>query len=206
MIGGRFAAANIASLAITLVFAVPAFSQTNGTARHSDTSIPLDLERTRTGIVRVLHADMPRHSAAEIPPNLIVAPVFRPTVASMLRASPTFRRQCQRLANAPRMTVMLDWFQPGSAERVRARTVMDVTPGGAQSAVISIRAIDDPVELIAHELEHVVEQLDHVDLPVLATMPTSGVRVSGGDKEAFETVRAVRAGLAAAAEVRRHGT
>ena len=77
--------------------------------------------------------------------------------------------------------------------------------GGGQHAAVTIRSGNDPVELIAHELEHVLEQLDGVDLRSLAAVPASQVRGCECGEERYETVRAVRAGRAAAEEVRQHG-
>jgi hypothetical protein len=123
----------------------------------------------------------------------------------MLRDSPTFRRQCRRIANATRMTVVLEWFRPTGDVHLRARTMLSTTPEGLQHARVGIRPIENVVELIAHEIEHVIEQLDKVDLRTLAAVPASGVRGCGCRDQTFETIRAIRAGRAAAEEVRRNG-
>ena len=62
--------------------------------------------------------------------------------------------------------------------------------------------IDTFVETIAHELEHVVEQLDDVDLT--RSVDRQGVRAGGSWNRlaAFETERALRLGRAVAAEFR----
>jgi hypothetical protein len=57
-------------------------------------------------------------------------------------------------------------------------------------------------ELIAHELEHVIEQLDGVDLAAKADTDSSSVKRGDTPEPAYETVRATRMGLAVAAEVR----
>jgi hypothetical protein len=61
-----------------------------------------------------------------------------------------------------------------------------------------LRSIKDMVELIAHELEHVIEQLDEVEL-----RPSNlhGVYLIAGD--AFETVRAIHVGRKVSDEVSR---
>lgn len=154
--------------------------------------------------MRVFDADAPADPVMTTPPNLIVPAALRPVVESMLRGSPTFRRQCLRLANATRMTVALDWFQPTATEHLRARTVFLAAPDGRRQARVGIRPLDDAVELIAHEIEHVIEQLDEVDLATLASVPASGVHACDCRDDSFETIRAIRAGLAARDEVRRH--
>jgi hypothetical protein len=205
MFGGRCAAVAIAISVSTVVPAVPAFSQSAGGRLWADLGRPSDADRTRAGVARVLDAGVLSHPTIGLPPNLLVPPFLRGVVDSM-RTSPTFRRQCARIANEPRTVVVLGWFQPQDTERIRARTVLSTTPEGTRFAMVEIRPGDDPVELIAHELEHVLEQLDEVDLPALAAVPTSGVRRCDCGKETFETIRAVRAGRLAAAEVRRNGS
>jgi hypothetical protein len=54
------------------------------------------------------------------------------------------------------------------------------------------------VESIAHELEHVLEQIDHVDLPRLAHQRLDGVASSGGE---YETARARAIGQAVVREM-----
>jgi hypothetical protein len=86
---------------------------------------------------------------------------------------------------------------------VRARTRFWKDRNGSHYATVEIGSNDDQIELIAHEIEHVIEQLDGVDLRASAAMPASGVRLCDDSGEVFETVRASRAGLAASEEVRR---
>ena len=47
---------------------------------------------------------------------------------------------------------------------------------------MAIPPVDDHVELIAHELEHVIEQLDDIDLRTLAKVPSSGVQALRGTR------------------------
>ena len=206
MSGGRCATVAIAVFVSTVVSVVPAFSQSASARPWADLARPSDADRMRTGVARVLNAGVLSQPTMELPPNLIVPPFLRSVVDSMMRGSRTFRRQCVRIANAPGIVVVLTWFQPQDTERIRARTVMSTTPEGTRFAMVAIRPVDDQVELIAHELEHVLEQMDEVDLHALAAVPTSGVRRCDCARETFETIRAVRAGQAAAAEVRRGGS
>ena len=74
---------------------------------------------------------------------------------------------------------------------------------GSLTAAIDVPAMDDDVELIAHELEHVIEQLDDVDLATAASRTDSGVVVFARDEQVFETRRATEAGRRVALEVRR---
>jgi hypothetical protein len=134
---------------------------------------------------------------ALLPANLIVPDVVRPLVTSMWWQSPTFRRQCARLAEYPDVIVHIEL-----AVRVRdgwARSRLERHPGGGNAAVlIELRAPARYVESIAHELEHVLEQVDGTDLPRLARQAVDGVVRSGGQ---YETARAQWVGRRVAREV-----
>ena len=83
----------------------------------------------------------------------------------------------------------------------RAFTKISRERDGALRAVVRIKGFDRATELIAHEFEPFIEQLDGVDLKRLAALDTSGVRQCRCDGDAFETARAVHAGLQVAREV-----
>jgi hypothetical protein len=74
--------------------------------------------------------------------------------------------------------------------------------GTNRVAAIEIPALDNVVELIAHEIEHVIEQLDGIDLPAHAARKDSSVTELESDETMFETVRARRVGALVASEVR----
>jgi hypothetical protein len=59
--------------------------------------------------------------------------------------------------------------------------------GGGATAIVEIFETNNDVELIAHEIEHVLEQVDGVDLRSLATMRDSGVRSVAPDLSRYET-------------------
>jgi hypothetical protein len=123
----------------------------------------------------------------------------------MARRSPTFRRQCARIAHASDLVVQLEW-RPAPATSIDVRAETRITrKGGRVTAIVRLRSVDDPVELIAHEIEHIIEQLDGVDLHARAAVTDSGVRLRGGKQPMFETTRATRVGLAVAAEMRQAG-
>jgi hypothetical protein len=163
------------------------------------------LERTSASVAReYAPAESRRVGSADVPANL-VAPAFRSSIELMLRRSPTFRRQCQRITNAPELTVRLQRSDRPWMRHSRARTEFTRHPSGVLLASVELRALDDDVELIAHEIEHVIEQLDEIDLAAKAARPDSGVKASTPDCRVFETTRAVRIGTIVAEEVRRAG-
>ena len=62
------------------------------------------------------------------------------------------------------------------------------------------------IELIAHEIEHVIEQIERVDLAGGARMAETGIDSVSLNGMAFETARAARAGITVAREVRDYPT
>jgi hypothetical protein len=120
----------------------------------------------------------------------------------MLRRSPTFARQCQRIAGASHLTITLEVGPVRSGRPQRARTVID-RRGGRLRATVVIARPAHVVELVAHEIEHIIEQLDEIDLPMKASLPHSGVQAVDNEGPVFETVRAHRVGLRVANEFRR---
>ena len=138
------------------------------------------------------------NAAGALPPNVTISKSLRPVAEKMLRHSPTFRRQCLRIANAPYLAITIEGFHPLPSEHARARTLF-VRRDGVLHAEIQIAPLNNHVELIAHEIEHVIEQLDGIDLALHASL--RGSAASKSDDGSFETVRAVRTGLTVAREV-----
>ena len=133
--------------------------------------------------------------------NVVIADMYRPRLNTMLRHSPTFRRQCQRIAAESWLTVHVEIGTLDLMSSARAVTRVTRLPSGRMLAHIVIGERNDFVELIAHEFEHVIEQLDGIDLPALATRPRSGVHEESGMRGRFETVRARQAGRKVFAEL-----
>jgi hypothetical protein len=73
---------------------------------------------------------------------------------------------------------------------------MGVSPEGVIVARVRVRLGPDAIELIAHELEHVLERVEGVKY--LMDVGSSKASVSGG---AFETPRAIDAGRRVAVQV-----
>jgi len=136
--------------------------------------------------------------AGSLPATVSVARDLRRHIGSMLAMSSTFRAQCGRITRAPSLIIMI-LVDPALAERsYRARTWFGRTPAGSLVARVHISLRTSPIEWIAHELEHVVEQLDGLSLPALAAA-RQGAWLSG--EKMFETTRAIEAGRRVAAEM-----
>jgi hypothetical protein len=192
----RLASLTIAS-SVLGVFGVPAFAQVDSQPR-----ILIALERTSSTAVREYQpAQQAVSSHVVLPPNVLTSPSYRAFLESMLRKSPMFRRQCERIAAAPSLTVRIHRSTSHWRGRSRARTNIVRQPFGALIATIEIPPMDDDVELVAHEIEHVIEQLDGVDLVSNAARAGSGVDTFHEGEKVFETLRARRIGLIVAREV-----
>ena len=82
----------------------------------------------------------------------------------------------------------------------RARTTIRKYSSGLLLAVVMIPPRGEYPELLAHELEHVIEQIEGIDLAALAR--SGSIRVRQRPDGAFETARAQNAGLTVATELK----
>ena len=155
-------------------------------------------ETTRPDYATDLDED-PLAGPVVLPANLEVASVFRPFLDKMWQTSPTFRGQWRRLAagSGVRVSLLVENL-PRPASTSNARTVLRHQGGGSLvSAHVYLKPSVNAAELIAHEMEHILEQLDGVDLQAQAG---NGV-VWKADDGAFETRRAIEAGRRVAREI-----
>ena len=163
-----------------------------------------DLAPTDAGrvAVRVYTADAgPTTAPGDLAAVFTMTSLFQPVIEDMLRRSPTFRRQCQRLVASGRVHVSLH-TSVTARERMAAWTVITRLPADRIGARISIPLSDRMAELIAHEVEHVIEQLDGISLADMARIRDSGVRnCDCAEDDTYETIRAVRVGRQVAAEM-----
>jgi hypothetical protein len=171
----------------------------------ADTAGPAQLMARHSSSAMRLHVDdgraVPQFEEVRLPPNLIVSAALRQTVESMLRDSPTFRRQCARLRDSPLLTVSVEQVVIPAAAGSQALTDYSVGHAGRTFAHVRLGQTMDREEIIAHEFEHITEQLDGVDLPSLARHGAAGVRLAG-NVDRFETERAVAMGRQVSQEIR----
>jgi len=129
--------------------------------------------------------------------RLIPAGSVRPVVEEGMQRSETIRRQCEELA-AARAIVVLEWGDTGYSQ-LHAMTAMAVRDG-VVVARVKLPPLGDIVVLMAHELQHVIEQTRGLDLRAEANRDGSGVWRALG--EYYETQAAVDVGRQVAAELR----
>ena len=147
----------------------------------------------------LLLAQVASEDGARIPPNLETG-TLGPTVERMWRSSPTFRAQCARLAAEPtlRVSLRIEPFHLIADERAHAE--ISRVRGTLTQAYIVLFDARDAVELIAHEMEHIIEQIDGVRLREAVCGPHH-VGVT-----AQESCRAIETGKRVAAEVEKTET
>jgi hypothetical protein len=134
-----------------------------------------------------------------LPANIELLPYLAATLEEMYDRSATFRAQCQRIADVPHLRVSIQpdgWMRSScrafTTIRRRQRFVdaqVHLPPLGTMFA-----------ELIGHEFEHIIEQVEGLNLRELASVKGSGVHEV--ERDLFETDRAQRIGKIVADEVR----
>ena len=132
--------------------------------------------------------------------NLRISPRLRPVVIDMCRRAPTFRRQVVRLAHQQGLVVTVEpGFFPITG-RAQATTDIRRVNGGLRTAEVRVPGGDSlqVVELLGHEFEHILEQLDGVDLS--KWVGRSGVRRVSDGSGPVETERARQVGRLVAGE------
>jgi len=134
-----------------------------------------------------------------LPANVDMPRDLERVIRRIYDRSPAFRAQCQRIASAPnlRVRVRIDTSIPS---RCRAFTIVQ-RQGHAIRADVHLPPTNGLTELVGHEFEHLIEQIEGLDLKRLARMKGSGVHEAEGRR--FETDRAQAAGRVVAAEASR---
>jgi non-ribosomal peptide synthetase component F len=130
------------------------------------------------------------------PCRIVASGSLRETFALGWQRSATIRRQCEQLA-AARAVVTLDWARLDA--RARAKTGM-ARHQGVVVATIMLPSVGDTIMLLAHELQHVIEQTQGLDLKTEARRPGSGVWESVAGH--YETQAAIDVSRQVAQELR----
>ena len=136
------------------------------------------------------HVVRTQQRCADAIPANVEARMFTEDMLALLRLSQTFRAQCERIAGDPRLRVRLSVVSTLDGGG-RAQTTFHRYRTGALVADVEVLFGENYFELLAHEFEHVIEQLDGVDLRHEA----AGGRAWEVAAGAFETRRASTAGV-----------
>jgi len=191
------AAAWMLCAAVSCTMGSPAFAQ-------GPDPLPLSGHRVVASYTSVVDPSLTRLGASwtvfvppVLPCHLLAHESLRPLLDELWSRSATFRTQCRRLASAH--AVVLLHTATAKETPWNAESRIGVLSNGRVMARVRVRAGRESVEVIAHELEHVLERIDGVQLALDAARPGTGTTLAGG---AFETRRATDAGRRAAKEVK----
>src|SRR5262245_26798747 len=140
---------------------------------------------------------------SELPPNISAPAGLKNILDSMLRRSPTFRRQCKLLRDAGNVRIDLKIVVSQTC-LYKAKSIVQRFGNGFVLIEVRLAAPGDYIEMIGHEFEHAVEQAQGLNLKALAS--TGCCKVYEVENGVFETARALRAGHIVAGEYysRRH--
>jgi hypothetical protein len=128
--------------------------------------------------------------ASSLPFN-IDAGTLEPIALALLQQSPTFKQQCLRIATTIVLRVQVRITR--SLQGSRGQTTIQRYDTGALRAEVVLAFGEDYVELLAHEFEHVLEQVDQVRLTQQLDGRLAWITGTG----AFETRRAIDIGARA---------
>lgn len=135
-----------------------------------------------------------------LPSNIQADGQIRQAIEQLLGRSRTLRTQCARIGEASRVHVWIAIEPRVVTAETRARSIVRRFDSGLLYVEIELPpASADFVELLAHELEHVTEFIDGIDLRARARNRDRHV-VERRSDGAIESDRAYAAGLAAAGE------
>jgi hypothetical protein len=136
-----------------------------------------------------------------LPAGVYAIDSVRPLMADMWQRSPSFRAQLDRIVDA-QVRIVVEAVSPIELGSNEARSKI-VREGGAVRYVrIQVRAAADWTALIPHELEHVLEAIEGLDLRKLADRQGDVWRTG---PSSYESARAQQAGLRIAREFKHNG-
>jgi len=124
-------------------------------------------------------------------PFNIDAGILEPIALALLQQSPTFKQQCLRIATTIVLRVQVRIIP--ALRGSRGETTIQRFDTGALRAEVRVAFGEDYVELLAHEFEHVLEQVDQVRLTDQLSSRQAWITPTG----AFETQRATQVGARA---------
>jgi hypothetical protein len=135
------------------------------------------------------------------PTNIVVQKELRAAVTQLWEGSPTFRAQCQKIGEHRRYRVAVILEPSLSLSRNwRAQCVLRAYSSGFVTARVMVPPNSRYVlELISHELEHVIEHIEGINVKLNASRPGTDAYDAGGGR--IETARASRVGRQASREL-----
>ncbi|MCM3879984.1 MAG: hypothetical protein ND807_07745 [Vicinamibacterales bacterium] len=144
--------------------------------------------------VHIIANENSEHSEAcvrTLPANIQLSRELGRSLERIYQGSATFRAQCDRIAAAEMLSVQLR-FDPHIPRSCQAFTIFGKRGRELHADVHLPMSGSLMAQIVGHEFEHIVEQIDGLDLRLLARIRGTGVYQSSFD--VFESVRAQNAG------------
>ena len=131
--------------------------------------------------------------------RVVVDAKLQGLIDDLLSRSPAFRRQWQRLERFPRLSIRIELVHANQSAATRTRRPRSpFLHDGSLHAAVAIPGGRRLAELVAHEVEHILERLDGVNAANQHALGDHSVRRASGT---FETARAVLVGQLVAKQV-----
>lgn len=134
----------------------------------------------------------PTSTDVKLPQNISAPKMLRPLLEKIFLASPTFRRQCEEIDRARHVKIYIRLLRAHHNKGYRAISNVKRYEGGLLEIRMELLVPNDLVELIGHEFEHVLEQIEQIDLEAKIFSNVSDT--SRNHDGSFETDRAIEAG------------
>lgn len=135
-------------------------------------------------------------------PRIDLPSELQPVVDALLAGSRTFRDQFRRISACGDVLVRVRVDLARMPASLAARTVISRTKAGLIYAMVHLGPQSDPARWLAHEFEHILEQIDGVAVRRLAARRRAAW-ASGHDM--YETPRAILVERRVGAEMRARG-
>lgn len=152
-------------------------------------------------LLAVVLATTHAQGAPDLPFNLLLDPSLSAMVMRMHRMSSTFRNQCRLIGANRKLVVRVELGVPPRDAVARAECSMARYQYGRIEAAVRVWPTIDASQLLAHELEHVLEFAEGLNYRAAALIQPGHVWRVGHDH--FETRRAIDAGERVADELAR---
>lgn len=146
----------------------------------------------------IVSADNETDSPLTLPDNIALSESLRPLMTGLLVDSITFRRQCQVVGATSNLRITIEMFHPAVWVSYRAITTFKRTGGQITATMRIIVPTRRFAEVMGHEFEHVLEQVEGINWRALSAKKGSGVHIV--EEGIFETQRAIQVGLEVARE------
>jgi hypothetical protein len=128
---------------------------------------------------------------ATLPSNVFMPRYFQIVFHELLNRSITFKHQCRQINATHKLRITIQ-FHPSLPNRFRSLSKVRRTKNDYIIIVVQVALTSDYVEMLGHEFEHALEQVEGLNLQELSKLKKC--RVYRQWNGSYETERAIQAG------------